>query len=237
MIELKEIQKKTRAIADIEQAEHHQRYFKTAEGEYGAGDIFLGLKVPETRNLAKLFKNTTLSTLTELLKSKYHEERQLALFILVLQCKSKKTDIETKKQIFELYLNNTKYVNNWDLVDCSAEHIVGAYLFDKSKDVLYRLAESDSLWERRISIMSTFYFIRQNMFEDTLKLASVLLQDKEDLIHKAVGWMLREVGNRNKSTEEVFLKKYYKSMPRTMLRYAIEKFPNALRQEYLKGSI
>ncbi len=237
MTELNNIYNTIRQLASHEQAEHHQCYFKTGEGEYGAGDIFLGIRVPTIRNLYKQFKNTSFNTLTELLKSKYHEERQLALFILVLQCKNKKTDQITKKQIFELYLDNTKYINNWDLVDCSAEHIVGAYIFDKDKDILYQMAISDSLWERRISIMSTFYFIRKEKFEDTLKLSEILLQDKEDLIHKAVGWMLREIGNRNLAREQDFLRKHYKLMPRTMLRYAIEKFPKDLRQKYLKGLI
>ena len=155
----------------------------------------------------------------------------------ILIHKSSKGNDPTKKSIYELYLKNTRFVNNWDLVDASAEHIVGAFLMDKSKKPLYRLAKSKNLWERRISIMSTFYFIKRNEFSETLKIAKMLISDKEDLVHKAVGWMLREVGKRHLETEEKFLEDHYKKMPRTMLRYAIERFPEPKRQRYLKGKI
>jgi 3-methyladenine DNA glycosylase AlkD len=236
-IVLNEIQNSIRSLADTEKAEHYQRFFKTGKGEYGDGDVFLGIRVPEVRKLSKEFKDISLRILSELLKSKFHEERQLALFILVLKCKNKKMNDSTKATIYNLYLNSTKYINNWDLVDASAEHVVGAYLINRNKNKLYKLAKSESLWERRISIMSTFHFIKNNEFEYTLKIAEMLLADKEDLIHKAVGWMLREIGNRNLNTEEIFLKHHYKIIPRTMLRYAIEKFPEGKRQKYLKSLI
>lgn len=220
-----------RKIADPETAEHSQRFFKTGPGEYAEGDQFLGIRVPNIRKKARKFKDLSLNETEKLLQSEYHEERLCALIILVE--KSKKTTPAELQKLFELYLNNTTHINNWDLVDTSAEHIVGAYLTDKDRQVLYRLAQSDSLWERRIAIMSTFHFIKNNEFEDTLALAEKLLGDEHDLIHKAVGWMLREVGNRSRPTEEAFLEKHLHHMPRTMLRYAIEKFPEEKRQYYL----
>jgi len=204
-------------------------------GEYGEGDVFVGVTVPELRKLAKEYKTITLKEVKHLLRSPIHEERLLSLFLLIHRYS--KGDEPEKKRIFELYLKNTNFINNWDLVDSSAGHIVGAFLFNKSKKPLYDLVKSDNLWERRISIISTFYFIKNNQFSDTLKISKILLPDKEALIHKAVGWMLREVGKRDISIEEPFLKKHYKNMPRTMLRYAIEKFPELKRQLYLKGKI
>jgi 3-methyladenine DNA glycosylase AlkD len=173
--------------------------------------------------------------LKSLLNSKIHEERLIAAFILVDQYK--RGDEKKKKIIFNFYLKNRKGINNWDLVDLSAPKIVGAYLIDREKDLLYKFANSKDLWEKRISIISTQAFIREHFFEDTLNISKILLNDKHDLIHKAVGWMLREVGNRDMETEEEFLKKFYKKMPRTMLRYAIEKFPEQKRINYLKGLI
>lgn len=170
-----------------------------------------------------------------LLKSPVHEERLLALFILMHLYKGGQTAL--KEKIYRLYLENTAYINNWDLVDASAEHIVGHYLLGKDKSPLYLLAVSEDLWERRIAIVATFCYIKQNQFEETLKIAEMLLQDRHDLIHKAVGWMLREVGKRDRAVEEAFLRSHYKTMPRTMLRYAIEKFPEFLRQAYLKGTL
>ena len=231
----KEIQKKLKSLGNKEKAKKHQSFFKTGSGEYGEGDIFIGVTVPELRKLAKEYKTITLKEVKHLLHSSIHEERLLSLFLLIHRYS--KGDEPEKKRVYELYLKNTKFINNWDLVDSSAGHIVGAFLFDKSKKPLYDLVKSDNLWERRISIISTFYFIKCNQFSDTLKISKILLQDKEDLIHKAVGWMLREVGKRDISPEEKFLKKYYKNMPRTMLRYAIEKFPESKRQRYLKGKI
>ncbi len=212
-----------------------QRFFKTGKGEYGEGDIFYGIKVPEQRMVAKQFKDLAFDDLKELIKSKVHEERLIAAFILVDQYK--RGDEKKKKIVFDFYLKNRKGINNWDLVDLSAPKIVGTYLIDKEKKLLYKFANSKDLWEKRISIISTQTFIREYFFEDTLNISKILLQDKHDLIHKAVGWMLREIGNRDLETEEEFLKKHYKAMPRTMLRYAIEKFPEQKRIAYLRGKI
>jgi len=212
-----------------------QRFFKTGKGEYGEGDIFYGIKVPEQRMVAKQFKDLAFDDLKELIKSKVHEERLIAAFILVDQYK--RGDEKKKKIVFDFYLKNRKGINNWDLVDLSAPKIIGAYLIDKEKDLLYKFAHSKDLWEKRISIISTQAFIREHFFEDTLNISEILLNDKHDLIHKAVGWMLREVGNRDMETEEQFLRKHYKSTPRTMLRYAIEKFPEQKRIAYLRGKI
>ncbi len=169
----------------------------------------------------------------QLLRSTIHEERFFALLILV--SKYSKGDETAKKRIYELYLQNTQFINSWDLVDGSAQHIVGAYLMDKGKKPLYLLAKSKNLWERRIAILSTFHFIKHDKYAETLKISKILLSDEQDLIHKAVGWMLREIGKRHITTEEIFMKKYYKKMPRIMLRYAIEKFPESKRQKYLRG--
>ena len=195
----------------------------------------MGIRVPVLRKLAKEYQTITVEEAEHLLKSPIHEERLLSLFILIRIYS--KGEEAVKKGICKLYLKNTKFVNNWDLVDASAEHIVGNFLLNKGKNPIYRLARSKDLWERRISIMSTFYFIKHGQYSETMKISKVLLHDNEDLIHKAVGWMLREVGKRNLPLEEEFLKKYYKEMPRTMLRYAIEKFPESKRQRYLKGTI
>ena len=221
--------------ADKKQAKILQRFFKTGTGEYAEGDIFLGIKVPVLRDLANKLHDLPLSTTIKLLKSPIHEDRLLALFLLIWRYY--KEDAEGKESIYRMYLAHTKYINNWDLVDVTAKHIVGAFLMDKDKAPLYKLARSDSLWERRISILSTFYFIEHDKFKDTLKIAEILVSDQHDLIHKAVGWMLREVGKRNVSSEEKFLKRYYRIMPRTMLRYAIERFPQSKRKAYLQGII
>jgi 3-methyladenine DNA glycosylase AlkD len=228
-------QSKLRELANKKNAEVAQRFFKTGPGEYGEGDRFLGIRVPVLRKLAREYQTIAVEEAEHLLKSPIHEERLLSLFILI-RIYSKGGEA-VKKEIYELYLNNTKFINNWDLVDASAEHIVGNFLFNKGKKPIYRLAKSKDLWERRISIMSTFYFIKQGQYSETLKIAKILLHDNEDLIHKAVGWMLREIGKRNLPSEEEFLKKHYKEMPRTMLRYAIERFPESKRQRYLKGKI
>ncbi len=213
-------------LANKEIAEHSQRFFKTGKGEYGESDIFLGIRVPVLRKLVNISK---------LLHSKFHEERLLAVLMLVQLFKT--GGDEEQKQIYGLYLENTKFINNWDLVDISAGNIVGAYLYEKDRVPLYRFVISQNLWERRISIISTFHFIRNYDFDDTLKIAEILLNDKEDLIHKAVGWMLREVGKRELEIEEEFLQEHYQEMPRTMLRYAIERITEARRKMYLKGQI
>ena len=232
---LKSLRATLKKQADSEKAKIYLRFFKTGKGEYGEGDEFLGIKVPESRKVAKQFKDLSLAEIQELLNSQFHEERLIGLFILVEQ--SRKADAVKKQIIYEFYFKNTKRVNNWDLVDLSAEKIIGAYLMDKDKKVLFKLAKSKNLWERRIAIMSTFHFIKNGLFEITLEIAKILLKDEHDLIHKAVGWMLREIGNRDLTIEENYLKKHYKDMPRTMLRYAIEKFPEHKRQAYLKGNI
>lgn len=221
--------------ADPEKAKLLQRFFKTGKGEYGQGDVFIGVVVPKTRKIVnEHHAKIKINDIKPLLHSKIHEERLLALLVLVK--KYQKSDEKEKKRIFDLYLANTKHINNWDLVDLSSPNIVGAYLSNKNKSILYKLAKSH-LWDKRIAIISTAYFIRNNDFKDTLKISEILLKDKHDLIHKAVGWMLREVGKRNLAEEERFLKKHYKQMPRTMLRYAIEKFPEQKRKAYLNGRI
>ena len=222
-----------RDLGDPAIAAHSQRFFKTGKGEYGEGDRFLGIRVPVIRKQAKQFKALPLGETRRLLRSPYHEARLCALFILVQRFAR---DADSRRAIYEMYLGNTAYINGWDLVDGSAPQIVGGYLADRSRRPLYRLVRSNSLWERRIAIMATLTFIRARDFADTLALAAELLADEEDLIHKAVGWMLREVGNRHRPTEEGFLEQHYRDMPRTMLRYAIEKFPERRRQQYLKGT-
>ncbi len=230
-----EIRTRLRKLGSKERAKVSQRFFKTGPGEYGEGDIFLGIKVPDLRKLAREYRHIPLKEVRQLLKSSIHEERLFALILLV-QTYAKGNQSE-QERIYELYLKHTRFVNNWDLVDTSAEHIVGHFLVNRSKEPLYGLAQSPVLWERRIAIMSTFHFIKRHEFAQTLKISKMLLSDAEDLIHKAVGWMLREVGKRDLQTEEGFLKRYYRKMPRTMLRYAIERFPEPKRQRYLKGKI
>jgi 3-methyladenine DNA glycosylase AlkD len=207
------------------------RFFKSAPGQYGAGDRFLGLTVPAVRALAAKYRDASLRDLSSLLSSPWHEERLLALLILVRQYA--KGSAAARLKIYRLYLRRTSRINNWDLVDSSAEHIVGAHLRDGDRAHLLRFARSRSLWERRIAILATFHYIKRGEFADTLRIARVLRDDPHDLIHKAVGWMLREVGNRSRTTEEAFLKKHAARMPRTMLRYAIERFPERLRRRYL----
>ena len=232
---LKSLREIVKKHANPEQAKILMRFFKIGNGKYGEGDEFLGIKVPVSRKIAKQFTNLSLEEIQELLNSSIHEERLIALFILTEQFR--KADAARKKIIYNFYLKNTKRVNNWDLVDLSAEKIIGAYLLDKGTKILFKLARSKNLWERRIAIMSTFHFIKNGLYDTTLEISNILLDDEHDLIHKAVGWMLREVGNRKLVVEEKYLKKHYISMPRTMLRYAIEKFPEEKRQAYLKGKI
>ena len=229
------IQKRLKKLGNKKHAAISQRFFKTGPGEYGEGDVFIGIRVPVLRKLIGEYSDVSVEDAAILLRSKIHEERLLALLLLVRLFAT--GDDATRNTIYEKYLANTAFVNNWDLVDSSAEHIVGGHLMNRSKAVLYRLAESEDLWERRISIMSTFHFVKRHEFSETLKISKMLLFDRQDLIHKATGWMLREIGKRHLQTEESFLKEYYKKMPRTMLRYAIEKFPEQKRQRYLKGRI
>lgn len=209
-----------------------QRFFKTGPGEYAEGDVFIGINVPVLRALSKKYQDLPFNEALQLLRSRIHEERLLALLILIL--KYRKAGPQEKEKIYKAYLNNSKYINNWDLVDVTAKHIVGEHLREKDKRPIYNLAGSRDLWEKRIAILATFNFIEHGQFKDTLRIAGILIDDKHDLIHKAVGWMLREVGKRDMRTEERFLDKYHGRMPRTMLRYAIEKFPENKRKKYLK---
>ncbi len=222
-------------MADQGIAEQSQWFFKTGEGEYGEGDRFLGIRVPELRKIARRNRNIPLDSCSKLLDSAYHEERLLALFILVL--KFEKGDESLRKAVFDLYFEKLDRVNNWDLIDSSAPHIAGAWLADKKKDILYTLALSDNLWERRIAILATFFYIKNDSYDDTLAIAGMLKGDSEDLIHKAVGWMLREVGKRDGEVERAFLREHCSEMPRTMLRYAIERFPEDERQRFLKPKL
>lgn len=230
-----ELQRELIKLSDARQALSLRRFFKTAPGEYGAGDRFRGIRVPVIRKLSRKHQNISFADTKRLLKSPFHEDRLLSLLILIRRFS--KGDEALKTRIYDLYLANTKFINNWDLVDASAGQIVGVFLQEKERDVLYSLAQSKDLWERRIAVMATFQFIKRGEFADTLKISRALLSDKEDLIHKAVGWMLREVGKRNLKTEEDFLGPHYRQMPRVMLRYAIEKFPEAKRRRYLQGRI
>ena len=228
------IQSELRASANPARSKVLARFFKTGVGEYGEGDKFLGLNVPKTREIAKRFSRLSLPEISSLLGSPVHEERLCALLILVGQF-GKSSGAE-RERIAEFYWKHAKKVNNWDLVDLSAPKIAGEHLAGKSKRRLYELAKSGNVWERRISIVSTYAFIQRNQFSDTLKIAAILLNDEHDLIRKAVGWMLREVGKRDQKALEQFLQKHYKRMPRTMLRYAIERFPEGKRKRYLAGT-
>lgn len=229
---LQEIRTRLRRLGNKRNAKLLQGYFKTGPGEYGEGDVFLGIKVPVLREQVRECRDASLAVVTQLLRSPIHEERLLALMIFA-QRYSNGTP-EDKQAIYKLYLGNMRHINNWDLVDLSAPNIVGAHLADKSRSTLHRLARSHSLWERRIAIVATAWFIREHDFINTLEIAEMLLNDPQDLIHKATGWMLREVGKRDQSVLETFLKRHHRKMPRTMLRYAIERFPEKKRQAYLK---
>ncbi len=226
----KDLQSRLRGLASLKDAAFLAGYFKTGPGQYGEGDIFIGVRVPATRKVAKDFQALPVPEVERLLHSPIHEERLAALLVLVMQ--AAKADATTRKRIYDLYLANTKFINNWDLVDLSAPQIVGAYLAEKSRRPLYRLAKSSWLWDRRVSILATYHFIRRTDFDDTLKIAEMLLADREDLMHKAVGWMLREVGKRDAQVLDNFLGLHCRVMPRTMLRYAIEKFSEQKRKAY-----
>ncbi|MFZ5447941.1 MAG: DNA alkylation repair protein [Thermodesulfobacteriota bacterium] len=231
---LAEIQGELASLGDAPRAAILQRFFKTGPGEYGEGDIFRGIRVPVLRKLARKYSFLPLFEAEGLLRSAFHEDRLLALFILIDHYY--KGEGRVKSDIHHLYLKHTWFVNNWDLVDASAPHLMGHYLRDRDKDTLTRLAASTSLWERRMAIMATFAYIKEGEFEETLRISLLLLADHEDLIHKAVGWMLREVGKREQAVAEAFVRAHHRKMPRTMLRYAIEKYPEAKRQAYLKGA-
>ena len=231
------IKKEFKDLANPAKAALLAQFFKTGKGEYAEGDRFLGLTVPQTRRIAKKYAaSLTLPQTTALLRSPLHEERLAAL--LILKEKYNRGNGGDKARIFRLYLSSTRFINNWDLVDLSAEHIVGAWLDHKDKQVLFRLARSKALWERRIALLATFRYIKAGESALTLKLVTEVLDDKHDLMHKAAGWMLREVGKRcSEKVLKDFLKNNYDRLPRTALRYAIEHFPEDERQRYLRGSI
>jgi len=226
---LNEFKKDMNKLKNPKKAKLLSGFFKTGKGEYGEGDVFLGIMVPQQREVSKKHRYLSLNDLQVLLNSKIHEYRLTALFILIYQYQK----AGNKKAIVNFYLKNTKNINNWDLVDLSAPRILGDYLISKDRKILYKLAKGH-LWDKRIAILATFAFIAKKDFNDSLRIAEILLKDKHDLIHKAVGWMLREIGKRDRITEEKFLKKHCKNMPRTMLRYAIEKFDEKKRGFYLK---
>jgi 3-methyladenine DNA glycosylase AlkD len=228
---LNALTKELNSLRNPEKIEVYQRFFKTGKGEYGEGDIFMGLTMPQIRSTIKNYIKIPLNNLSPLLESKVHEHRMAALIILTHKYK------ENPKQVYDFYLKNTKYINNWDLVDVTCPRIVGEYLKDKDRKILYKLANSKNLWEKRIGIISTMRFIKDKDFKDTIAISEILLKDSHDLIHKAVGWMLREVGKKDQEVLETFLKKHYKQMPRTMLRYSIERFEESKRQAYLKNKI
>ncbi len=229
------LRRELRCLADPKVAAGSRRYFKTGPGEYGEGDRFIGVRVPALRTLVRRNPELALEDALVLLASRVHEERLLALLFMV--ARYKRAGNGERGRIYRIYLEHTPCINNWDLVDSSAHHILGAHLLERSRRPLYKLAASAVLWERRIAIIATFAFIAGDDFDDALALAECLLEDDEDLIHKAVGWALREIGKRDRKAEEDFLRTHYRSMPRTMLRYAIENFPEGLRRRYLKGRI
>ncbi|RDH83676.1 MAG: DNA alkylation repair protein [endosymbiont of Escarpia spicata] len=215
-----------------DKAEILQRFFKTGPGEYGEGDQFHGVVVPDQRRVARQFKTLALPAVEQLMQSAFHEERLTALFILIHQFEM--GNLTVKERIFQTYVRNMVYINSWDLVDSSAPHIIGAWLEQRDRSQLYEWADSDDLWQRRIAMLATFRYIKNGEFEDALKIADKLVDDPQDLIHKAVGWMLREIGKRDLARERQFLDRHAATMPRTMLRYAIEKLPEPQRQAYLK---
>jgi 3-methyladenine DNA glycosylase AlkD len=229
------IRRRLMAHADASSVPILQRFFKTAPGEYGERDVFIGVRVPAMRAVCRECRGASLDAIRTLLRSRVHEERSLALLLLVDAFTS--ADEAGRRAIYEFYLSHTVFINNWDLVDSSAAQIVGGWLGDRSRAPLHTLAKSRSLWERRIAIIATYFFIKRGEFDDTFHVAEMLLNDPHDLIHKAVGWMLREVGNRDGAAERRFLKDRYQRMPRTMLRYAIEKFPETERKRYLAGTV
>jgi len=229
---MKIIRQELNKYSDIERAKNCQRFFKTKPGQYGEGDIFIGVSVPNARRVAKkAVGRIGLNEIEVLLKSEIHEERLAGVLILIEMFR------ENPKEVYCFYLENSKGINNWDLVDLSAPKIVGSFLLDKSdREILYKLASSENLWDKRIGIISTYAFIRAGEFEDTLKISKMLLSDKHDLIHKAVGWMLREVGKRDVEILKKFLRDNYSELPRMTLRYAIERFPEDLRKKWLLGN-
>lgn len=229
---LKKLIEELKNLGNKRDKEILQKFFKTGPGQYGEGDIFLGIKVPVQRKVAAKYKGLKINDVQKLLDSKIHEERLVGLVIMIHQFEEGNEEI--KKKVFEMYMNNSHRVNNWDLVDITAPRIAGAYLLNKDKKILYQFAKEKLLWRRRIAIVSTYKFIKNNQFEDVVKLSEILLNDKEDLMHKAVGWMLREAGKMNKQVLIDFLDKHCKNMPRTTLRYSIEKLSEKEKKYYMK---
>ena len=229
------LRRELRAQADANDAANLQWFFKTGPGEYAAGDRFLGLRVPAVRRLARTYRDLPMKDAITLLQSKWHEERLLALFLLVDRYRRGKPD--DKQLVYDAYLGHTKHINNWDLVDSSAHHIVGPHVAPSDISVLERLAQSPDLWERRIAVLATFHWIKERQFAPALRIATMLLGDPHDLIHKAVGWMLREIGKRDRAVEMAFLREHCRTMPRTSLRYAIEHFPERERKRWLAGTV
>jgi 3-methyladenine DNA glycosylase AlkD len=231
----REVEARLKSLGNARDAAFYPKYFKTGPGEYGEGDLFLGIRAPLLRRVSKELEALPLPECRKLLRSKFNEARATALLILVR--KYQRGDEAMREKIFRLYVGSTKHIDNWNLVDVSAPAIVGAHLMNRSRVLLRKLARSKSLWERRIAIIATQTMIRDLDFAETFRIADLLLEDEHDLIHKAVGWMIREVGNRDRAAAEAFLKPRYERMPRTMLRYAIEKYPEPLRKRYLRGAV
>ncbi len=236
---IQELKRKLRSFSNKDYALHHQKYFKTGKGEYGEGDKFIGVRVPDIRKLVKLYSDLSLKETKLLITSRIHEERLLGLLILTEKFNQavKIDDEKQQKVLFTIYCNHFKYINNWDLVDVTCPHLTGQYLFYKDKEILIKWARSKHLWTRRISIVTNWWFIRNGDLSYVFKVSEVLLHDEHDLIHKAVGWMLREAAKKDQKKVELYLKKHYKKMPRVMLRYAIERFDESKRKKYLKALI
>lgn len=232
---MKSLLKELHALKNTSKVIRYSTFHKIKEGGYASGEEFLGVTVPQLRELAGKYSNLPLKIVDSLLSSNIHEEKYLAA--LILNEKYEKSDVKSKEKIVNFYLDNASRISGWDLVDSTASQILGDWLMDKNRSILYKLAKSNNLWERRIAIISTYYFIKNSQFKDTIKVSEILLNDKHDLIQKAVGWMLREMGKRDIAVLESFLREHYKEMPRTMLRYAIEKFSKEKRKDYLKGKI
>jgi 3-methyladenine DNA glycosylase AlkD len=232
------IKSELKKLADKKIADHSVRFFKCGPGEYGEGDLFLGIRVPVLRKIAKDYIDLELKEVLELAKSKWHEERLTALFILTFKYQKyhKNKDFKKASGIYKKYISLYKYINNWDLVDTTCHKIMGPELIEGDKELLYKWARSNHLWKKRIAMMTTYYFIKRSQFDDAFAIAEILLADDHDLIHKVVGWMLREIGKIDRRAQDTFMKKYYQSMPRTMLRYAIEKYPENTRKKILAGN-
>lgn len=235
MMTAEDLIKELDSLGNPAYAEHAQRFFKTGKGQYGEGDVFIGIRMPQIRTIAKKYNSMDLNEIEKILESPIHEHRMAGLVIMVNKARSKKLTQELLKDMYELYLKRTDRINNWDLIDISCRDIVGRYLFYKPRQPLYNLAKSKDLWKRRIAIISTAFFIGKNDLDDTFKLSQELMNDKQDLIHKAVGWMLREAGKKDEVRLKEFLDEYASKMPRTMLRYSLEKLHSADKQYYIKA--